>query len=92
MSMDQALHEDGPIAFGVLALLVLWRAIVQPTLAVNRIDREAITAAAKSVESAAKTIESSTVTIDAAARWHQEQPRWGRGKVPGQPGLIGGIR
>ena len=66
--MDQVLHEYGSIAFGLAALLLLWKVVVQPTLQVNRIDREAITAAARSVESAAKTIESSTATIDASVR------------------------
>lgn len=53
--MQELVQSFGPIAFGVLALLVIWRAIVKPELDRGRVE----------VSTMAKTMTATTAAMDA---------------------------
>lgn len=59
--------EYGPYAFGVLSLLLVWYAIVAPTLAANRIDTAALKAISDTLSRTASTNESTAQSLAATA-------------------------
>ena len=67
-SIEEVLVSNyGPIAFGLVSVLVLWKVIVGPSLEKNRVDVTAIKAVADQMHAIAMTTKSTVDRLEAIA-------------------------
>lgn len=67
----------GPYAFGLISLLVVWYAIVAPTLATNRVDVSAFReVSAQLRDTAASVAQSAKLVNDAVAKMDALADKW----------------
>jgi hypothetical protein len=75
----------GPYAFGLISLLVVWYAIVAPTLNTNRVDVDAFRQVSTQLrDTAASVAQSAKLVNDAVAKMDALAEKWNRasGAVP----------
>lgn len=66
--MEILIQQYGPIAFGVVALLVIWKTIVAPQLKQNKIESDTILATARINHDTARMLDSLASTLNASIK------------------------